>query len=210
MVEPEAAFFDLDDVMQLAEEFVANLVRRVLERRRDDLAVLERDVSRLEPAANTPYPRLTYAEAVAFFHAQGHPFEAGNDLGAPDETLLGKHFDRPVLVHRWPQQVKAFYMKRDPADPTKALCVDMLGPEGVGELIGGSQREDDLEALERRIDEHELPKEAFEWYLDLRRYGSVPHSGFGIGLERTVGWICGTQHVRETIPFPRMMNRLRP
>jgi asparaginyl-tRNA synthetase len=210
MVEPEAAFFDLDDVMHLAEEFVANLVRRVLERRRDDLAVLERDVSRLEPAANTPYPRLTYAEAVAFFHAQGHPFEAGNDLGAPDETLLGKHFDRPVLVHRWPQQVKAFYMKRDPVDAGLALGVDMIANDGYGEILGGAQREDDLELLRQRIEQHQLPEEAFRWYLDLRRFGSVPHGGFGLGLERTLAWITGVDHLRECIPFPRMLYKIYP
>jgi asparaginyl-tRNA synthetase len=210
MVEPEAAFYDLDDVMQLAEEFLAAIVRRVLEHRRDDLATLERDVGKLEPAAATPYPRLTYDEAVRLLHDAGHPFEWGGDFGAPDETVIGAKFDRPVLVHRWPAAIKAFYMKRDPADPRLALGVDVIASEGYGELIGGAQREDDLALLRQRIQEHALPEEAYAWYLDLRRFGSVPHGGFGLGLERTLAWICGVEHLRECIPFPRMLYRIYP
>jgi asparaginyl-tRNA synthetase len=182
----------------------------VLERRRTELAVLERDVSKLE-AIVPPFPRLSYDEAHAILeqHAPGqHTY--GDDLGAPDETILSNQFAKPVMIHRYPHEVKAFYMKRDPEDARKALCVDVLGPEGVGEIIGGSQREEDLEVLLGRIREHKLPEEAFQWYLDLRRYGSVPHGGFGLGLERTVGWICGLEHVREASPFPRMMYRIYP
>jgi asparaginyl-tRNA synthetase len=210
MIEPEAAFYDLDDVMRLAEDLVATVVGRVLENRREDLAVLERDVRKLEPAAQTPYPRITYDEAVQKLHAAGHAFEWGNDFGAPDETVIGAGYDRPVLVHRWPAAVKAFYMKRDPNDPRLALGVDMIASEGYGELVGGAQREDDRAVLEERIREHGLPMEAFQWYLDLRRYGSVPHGGFGLGLERTLAWICGVEHLRECIPFPRMLYKIYP
>jgi asparaginyl-tRNA synthetase len=211
MVEPEAAFYDLDDVMKLAEEFTAAIVSRVLERRREDLDILERDVSKLEPAANAPYPRITYDDAVKLLHENGHPdFPYGEDFGAPHETTIGGAFDRPVLVHRWPAEIKAFYMKRDPANPKLALGVDMIASEGYGELIGGSQREDDLELLNERIAEHQLPFESFAWYQDLRRYGSVPHGGFGLGLERTIAWICGVEHLRECIPYPRMLYRIYP
>jgi asparaginyl-tRNA synthetase len=197
--------------MALAEDLVSTIVRRVLERRREDLADLERDVSQLEPAATAPYPRLTYDEAVALLHANGHAdFQYGDDFGAPHETAIGAAFDRPVLVHRWPAAVKAFYMKRDPANPNLALGVDMIASEGYGELVGGAQREDDLAALEQRIAEHDLPRAAFEWFVDLRRYGSVPHGGFGMGLERTLAWICGVEHLRECIPFPRMLHRIYP
>ncbi|MBK8976746.1 MAG: asparagine--tRNA ligase [Planctomycetes bacterium] len=211
MVEPEAAFYDLDDVMVLAEEFVAHIVRHVLRENRSDLADLERDVTKLEPAAGTPYPRVTYDDAVRYLHEHGHAdFRYGDDFGAPHETVLGDAHDRPVLVHRWPAEVKAFYMKRDPANPKLALGVDMIASEGYGELIGGAQREDDFGELEKRLVEHELPREAFEWFLDLRRYGSVPHGGFGLGLERTLAWICGVDHLRECIPFPRMLYRIYP
>jgi len=209
MVEPEVAYATLDDIMQLAEDFVCFIVRRVLERSRAELKELERDPTKLEKIA-PPFPRMSYTEAVDFLRAKGRDFEWGGDLGATDETLLSAAHEKPVLIHRYPKQIKAFYMKPDPLDPRLALCVDMLAPEGVGEIIGGSQREDDLAALERRIEEEKLPKEAFEWYLDLRRFGSVPHGGFGLGLERTVAWICGREHVRECIPFPRMLYRIYP
>ena len=209
MVEPEVAFADLDDIMDLAEEFVTSIVQYVLEHRRAELDVLERDTTLLEKVA-TPFPRISYTEAVSILHEKGLEFEAGGDFGAPDETALSEHFESPVLVHRYPSEVKAFYMKRDPEDANYALCVDMLAPEGVGEIIGGGQREDDLKVLEAGIDKHELPREAFEWYMDLRRYGTVPHAGFGLGIERTVAWLCGTEHVRECIPFPRMLHRIYP
>ncbi len=211
MVEPEAAWHDLDDVMVLAEEFVAHIVSRVLANRKSELADLERDVTKLEPATRTPYPRMTYHEAVDYLHANGHAdFERGDDFGAPHETALSAPYDRPVMVHHWPAEIKAFYMKRDPADPSLALGVDMICSEGYGEIIGGAQREDDVAELEQRIAEHQLPAEAFEWFLDLRRYGSVPHGGFGLGLERTLAWICGVDHLRECIPFPRMLHRIYP
>jgi asparaginyl-tRNA synthetase len=210
MLEPEVAYADLDDIMQLAEDMLVQVVAHVLAKRKPELEALERDLTKLQ-AIQSPFPRLTYDEAAQILAE--HPestFKYGDDFGAADETILSTRFDRPVMVHRYPTEVKAFYMKRDPKDPTKALCVDVLGSEGVGELIGGSQREDDLEALLARIHEHKLPQEAFEWYLDLRRYGSVPHAGFGLGLERTVSWIAGIEHVRESIPFPRMLYRLYP
>ena len=210
MLEPEMAYATLDDVMQLAEDMLVFLAAEVLRRRRPELEALERDLSKLE-AIKAPFPRLSYDEAAKVLAA--HPestFKYGDDFGAPDETILSNAYDRPVMVHRYPAEVKAFYMKRDPADMTKALCVDVLGSEGVGELIGGSQREDDLEVLQARIADHRLPMEAFEWFLDLRRYGTVPHGGFGLGLERTVAWLAGVEHVREAIPFPRMLYRLYP
>lgn len=211
MIEPEAAFYDLDDVMTLAEEFVAAIVRSVLANRRQELDDLERDVSKLEPAAEAPFPRLTYDEAVKLLHENGHAdFPYGEDFGAPHETAIGAAFDRPVLVHRWPAEIKAFYMKRDPDNPKLALGVDLIASEGYGELIGGAQREDDLETLEARIKEHDLPAESFAWFTDLRRFGSVPHGGFGLGLERTLAWICGVDHLRECIPFPRMLHRIYP
>ena len=210
MLEPEVAFADLYDIMQLAEDMLCSVVKEVLERRRPELDLLERDISKLE-AIVPPFPRLTYDEAAKILAE--HPdadFTYGEDFGAPDETILSNALRPAVMVTHYPNEVKAFYMKRDSDDPTKTLCVDVLGSEGVGELIGGSQREEDLDVLEKRIAEHELPAKAFEWYLDLRRYGSVPHSGFGIGLERTVGWIAGIEHVRECIPFPRTMYRIEP
>jgi asparaginyl-tRNA synthetase len=210
MVEPEAAFHDLDDVMVLAEDFVSYLVRRVLERNRADLVLLERDIAKLEPAASTPYPRITYDEAAKILHDAGETFVHGDDFGAPHETVLGSRFDRPVFVHRWPAAIKAFYMKRDPANPDLVLGMDLIGSEGAGELIGGSQREDDLALLEERVRHEGLPMSAFQWYMDLRRFGSVPHAGFGLGLERTLAWICGVEHLRECIPFPRMLYKIYP
>jgi asparaginyl-tRNA synthetase len=209
MVEPEMAYAGLDDVMQLAEDLICHIVRQVLEHRRPELQVLERDIAKLE-RIQPPFPRISYDQAVELLKAKGLPFEWGNDLGAADETAISEAHDRPVMVHRYPQAVKAFYMKRDPADERLAMCVDVLAPEGVGEIIGGGQREDNLAYLEERIAAHGLPREAFEWYLDLRRYGTVPHGGFGLGLERTVAWMCGTEHVRECIPFPRMLYRIYP
>ena len=209
MVEPEMAFAGLDEDMELAEQFLTHIVGRVLERRAPELRVLERDLTKLE-CIRTPFPRITYAEAIERLQRKGFPVTFGDDFGADEETALSQEFDRPVMVHRYPLASKAFYMKPDPADPHLALCVDVLAPEGYGEIIGGGQREDDLAALEARIDAHALPREAFDWYLDLRRFGTVPHAGFGMGIERCVAWLCGIHHVRETIPFPRMLERLRP
>jgi len=208
MVEPEVAWLDLDGDMDLMEDFVVEVVGRVVEQRREELKVLERDVALLE-RIRKPFPRITYDEAAERLKGKAE-FKYGDDFGAPDEEALAEQFDRPIMIHRWPHEIKAFYMKRDPADPAKALGVDMIAPEGHGEIVGGGQREDSLEELEKRISEHGLPKQYFEWYLDLRRYGTVPHAGFGLGLERTVAWICGVKHVREAIPFPRMMHRLEP
>jgi asparaginyl-tRNA synthetase len=209
MVEPEVAYFNLDDDMDLAEDFVATIVARVVERRKTELDVLERDVSKLEQVKK-PFPRISYDEALEILHPKGMTVRWGDDLGGDEETVLSEQFDRPVMIHRYPRECKAFYMKADPENPKLALCVDMIAPEGHGEIIGGGQREDNLDVLEERIREHNLPREAFSWYLDLRKYGSVPHAGFGLGIERTVGWICGVHHVRETIPFPRLMGRLTP
>ncbi len=209
MVEPEVAFATLDDVLTLAEEFITSIVHSVLQNRRAELQVLERDASKLEQIA-PPFPRLTYDEAVKNLQAQGSEIQWGSDFGGGDETILSKQFDRPVMVHRYPAQVKAFYMEPDPARPELALCVDVLAPEGYGEIIGGGQRASSLELLNQRIQEQHLPPEAFDWYLDLRKYGTFPHAGFGMGIERAVAWICGLEHVRETIPFPRMLNRLKP
>jgi asparaginyl-tRNA synthetase len=209
MVEPEVAFNDLNDNMDLAEEFLEHIVQTVLKNRAAELKTLERDTSKLE-CVRRPFPRISYDEAVEILHKKGLPFEWGNDLGGTDETVVSGEFDRPVMVHRYPSEVKAFYMKRDPQNPKVALAVDVLAPEGYGEIIGGSQREDDYDVLIARIKEHNLPQEAFDWYLDLRRFGSVPHAGFGLGVERTVSWICGLEHLREAIPFPRMIYRLTP
>ncbi|HEX7086908.1 MAG TPA: asparagine--tRNA ligase [Vicinamibacterales bacterium] len=209
MVEPEMAYATLDDVMDLAEALVVSVVERVLERRARELKVLERDTSKLE-AVKAPFPRVSYDEAAKLLVDKGLPFEYGNDFGGTDETVLSEQFDRPVCVHRYPAAVKAFYMKPDPDQPDKALGVDVLAPEGYGEIIGGGERIADHDLLLRRIEEHQLPREAFEWYLDLRKYGSVPHGGFGMGIERVVAWICGLEHVRETIPYPRMLYRLYP
>jgi asparaginyl-tRNA synthetase len=215
MVEPEVAYAELDDLMDLAEGLISFVVKRCLERRRPDLLAIGRDISKLEKI-EAPFPRISYDDAVKNLqegHAKGAlevEFEWGGDLGSPDETYLSAQFDKPVMVHRYPAKVKAFYMEPDPQRPELALCVDVLAPEGYGEIIGGSQRMASHELLVQRIREHGLPEEAFKWYLDLRKYGSVPHSGFGMGVERAVAWICGLEHVRETIPFPRMLNRLYP
>jgi asparaginyl-tRNA synthetase len=209
MVEPEMAFADLDADMDLAEAFLTHVVARVLERRRPELTLLERDVEALS-RVRPPFPRITYGEAIERLRAKGHAIAWGDDFGAEDETALSADFDRPVMVHRYPLAAKAFYMKADPADPRLALCVDVLAPEGYGEIIGGGQREDDLAVLEAGVAAHGLPRETFTWYLDLRRFGSVPHAGFGMGIERCVTWLCGIRHVRETIPFPRLLERLRP
>lgn len=209
MVEPEIAYAELGDIMELAEEFVTYLVQRVLENRGAELERLERDpepLRKVEP----PFPRITYDQALEILREQGMGVEWGNDFGGADETVLSQQFERPVIVHRYPAECKAFYMKNDPEREEVVLCMDVLAPEGYGEIIGGGQREDDLERLEQKIREHNLPPESFGWYLDLRRYGSVPHAGLGLGLERTVAWICGLDHVRETIPFPRMLYRLYP
>jgi asparaginyl-tRNA synthetase len=215
MVEPEVAYMDLDGLMELAEIFIAHIVQSVLKNRAPELQVIGRDTAKLE-TVKAPFVRLRYDEAVEMLnqaHKDGKleaPFEYGNDFGSPDETWLSSQYDRPVMVHRYPANVKAFYMEPDPKDQRYALCVDVLAPEGYGEIIGGSQRVSSYELLSSRIDEHKLPREAFEWYLDLRRYGSVPHSGFGMGIERVVAWVCALDHVRETIPFPRMLNRMYP
>ncbi len=209
MVEPEVAFNDLKDNMELAEDFIEYIVQTVLKTRAEELKTIGRDTSKLEKV-KAPFPRIHYNEAVKILEEAGLKFEYGNDFGAPDETVISEKFDRPVIVHHYPSAIKAFYMKRDPAEPDKALAMDILAPEGYGEIIGGSQREDNYDALVSRIKEHNLPMEAFDWYLDLRKYGSVPHAGFGLGVERTVAWICGLQHVRETIPFARMIHRLKP
>jgi asparaginyl-tRNA synthetase len=215
MVEPEVAYAELDDIMKLAEDFISHIVKRVLENRRKDLETIGRDISKLENI-QAPFPRITYDEAVAMLQ-EGHKkgelennFEWGGDLGSPDETYISSKFDRPVMIHRYPVEVKAFYMEPDPQNPKVALCVDVLAPEGYGEVIGGSQRMGSYEKLLARIHEHNLPEEAFRWYLDLRKFGGVPHAGFGMGLERAVAWICGLEHVRETIPFPRMLHKMYP
>jgi len=215
MVEPEVAYAQLDDIMELAEGLLSFLVQRCLEKRRADLQTIGRDISKLEKIS-PPFPRISYDDAVKMLqeaHTKGaleNKFEWGGDLGSPDETYLSAQFEKPVMVHRYPASVKAFYMEPDPQRPELALCVDVLAPEGYGEIIGGSQRMASYDLLIKRIHEHGLPEEAFKWYLDLRKYGAVPHAGFGMGIERAVAWICGLEHVRETIPFPRMLHRLYP
>ena len=209
MVEPEMAYVDLDENMTWAEQLVCFIIQRVLETCANELMLLERDTTKLESIV-PPFPRITYDEAVSLLKDNGVEFTYGSDFGAPDETILSEQFDKPILIHRWPANIKAFYMKRDSDNPDLALGVDMIAPEGYGEIIGGGQREDDLDILIDTIRHHDLPLEPFKWYLDLRKFGSVPHSGFGLGLERTVAWICGTKHIRETIPFPRTMSRLEP
>ncbi len=215
MIEPEVAFIGLDELMELAENFISHIVARVLEAHRADLKVIGRDVTKLENI-KAPFPKISYDDAAAMlaeaFKAGKieNEFKYGSDFGSPDETYISSQFDRPVMVHRYPAAFKAFYMQPDPADATKALCVDVLAPEGYGEIIGGSQRIDSYDLLKSRIEEHHLPLDAFQWYLDLRRYGSVPHAGFGMGIERAVAWICGLDHVRETIPFARTLNRIYP
>ncbi len=215
MIEPEVAWLELDGLMDLAEAFITHIVSRVLELHQADLKVLGRDTAKLE-AVKAPFPRISYDEAHAMLdeaYKAGrleNPHQYGDDFGSPDETYISSQFDKPVMVHRYPAAFKAFYMQPDPADPTKALCVDVLAPEGYGEIIGGSQRIDSYDLLKSRIEEHHLPLEAFAWYLDLRKYGSVPHAGFGMGIERVVGWLCNLDHVRETIPFARTLNRIYP
>ncbi len=209
MVEPEVAWATLDDVIELAEGLVVEIVSRVLDRRRRELTVLERDTARLE-SVKRPFPRITYDEAVTILRDKGQPFEENNDLGGTDETILSNEFDRPVAVTHYPAQVKAFYMQPEPGRPDRVRCVDVLAPEGYGEIIGGSERIWDAELLSQRIKEHKLPPESLDWYLDLRRFGSVPHGGFGMGIERTVAWICGLEHIREAIPYPRMLYRIYP
>jgi asparaginyl-tRNA synthetase len=210
MVEPEVAFMDLEGDMRLAESFLEYVVGRVLEDRKEELKSCERDMTALE-RVKAPFPRITYLEAIEILQQNGHPeAKVGDDFGGDEETVISGKFDRPVIVHRYPMDLKAFYFAKDPKDPKVALNMDVLAPEGYGEIIGGGQREDSLEKLELAIEHHKLPRPAFEWYLDLRRYGSFPHAGFGLGIERTVSWLCGLSHVRETIPFPRMLNRLAP
>ncbi len=215
MVEPEVAFLELDGLLELAENYLSHIVARVLESHRGDLKVIGRDVTKLE-TMQAPFPRISYDEAHAMLadaFAKGlieNEHKDGDDFGSPDETYISSQFDRPVMIHRYPSAIKAFYMQPDPVNPARALCVDVLAPEGYGEIIGGSQRVDSYDLLKSRIEEHGLPLAAFEWYLDLRRYGSVPHSGFGMGIERVVAWICGLDHVRETIPFARTLNRIYP
>ena len=209
MIEPEVAFADSSDNMDLQEDFVCSIVARALERCGPELEVLERDLTRLE-TVKPPFPRISYTEAVERLNDEGRAFDWGRDLGAVEETTISSWFDRPVFVYNYPKGAKAFYMKENPDDPRTVLCNDLLAPEGAGEIIGGSQREDDLDRLLARIREEELPEEAYDWYLDLRRYGTFPHSGFGLGLERTVGWITGRPHIRELVPFPRLINRLSP
>ena len=209
MVEPEVAYATLDDIMDLAEQMLCFIVGRVLDKRSAELKALERDVSKLEKIT-PPFPRMTYDDAVALLQKSGSEIQWGGDFGGGDETILSKQFEKPMMVHRYPTAVKAFYMEPDAQRPDVALCVDVLAPEGYGEIIGGGQRMSSYDLLAERLQEHDLPREAFEWYLDLRKYGSVPHAGFGMGIERAVTWICGLEHVRETIPFPRMLYRLKP
>jgi asparaginyl-tRNA synthetase len=209
MIEPEIAFADLETVMKLAEGLVVAIVKEVLETRGQELHELGRDITRLEQI-QPPFPVVTYDEAVQIVNDAGESMPWGEDFGGAHETIVSNHFEKPVIIHRYPAEVKAFYMKNDPDRPEVALCVDMLAPEGYGEIIGGGQREDDSTVLKEKVEEAELPAKDFAWYMDLRRYGSVPHAGFGLGIERTVGWICGLEHVRESIPFPRLMDRLYP
>ena len=209
MIEPEVAFAHLEDIMVLAEGLITFLVGRVVERRSAELAALKRDPDKLK-AITAPFPRITYDEAIRILKERGSKIEWGSDLGATDETLLSEAYDKPVMVHRYPAGMKAFYMQPDAEQPDRALCVDVLAPEGYGEIVGGSERISDLALLERRLEEQRLSPETFRWYLDLRRYGTCPHSGFGMGIERVVAWICGLDHVRESIPFPRMLYTLYP
>ncbi|MDD3419030.1 MAG: asparagine--tRNA ligase [Candidatus Gastranaerophilales bacterium] len=209
MVEPEMAFCNIEQDMDMAEEFVEYIVQQVVDHCKDELETLERDVSKLENVKR-PFPRISYDEAIEILHKKGNDTPWGEDFGGDEETLISQEFDRPVMIHRYPMECKAFYMKQDEQNPKVAKCVDMIAPEGYGEIIGGGQREDNLDILLAKIKEHGLPEEAFDWYLDLRKYGSVEHAGFGLGIERTVAWVCGLHHVRETIPFARLMDRIRP
>jgi len=209
MLEPEAAYAGLDDVMHLGEGLVSAIVQSVVKNKSRELETLKRDVKKLENV-KAPFPRISYEEAIAVLNKHGNPAKFGDDLGGDEETIVSNEFDRPVMVHRYPSAIKAFYMQPDPTRPDLALAFDMLAPEGYGEIIGGSQRIHDYDLLVKRLRDNNLPEESFQWYLDLRRYGSVPHAGFGLGLERTVAWICGTEHIREVIPFPRMLYRVYP
>ncbi len=209
MLEPEVAYLDLDGVMELAEDMTVYFTERILEKRKTELQILERDIRKLEKIQK-PFPRITYSEAVSIIQKEFKDFRHGDDFGAPHETAVSESFDKPVFIHHYPAAVKAFYMKRDSEDDSLSLSVDMIGPEGIGELIGGGQREDDYDTLMKRIKERKLPEEAYKWYLDLRKYGTCPHSGFGLGIERAIAWVCGIKHVRETIPFPRMLERVYP
>ncbi len=209
MIEPEAAFFDLEMIMELAEYFVAYIIKKVVDLNKPELKILERDISKLEKISS-PFPRISYDEAITILKDNNSLIKFGEDFGAEEETILSKYFEKPVLIHRYPAECKAFYMKNDPVRPEVALCCDMLAPEGYGEIIGGGQREDDYYTLKSKINSFGLNEESFKWYLDLRKYGSVPHGGFGLGIERTVTWVCGLKHVRETIPFPRLMDRIKP
>lgn len=209
MIEPEMAFVDLDESLRIQEQFVSHVVQSVLANCRKELEALERDISKLEKIT-APFPRITYDDAIKFLQERGHDVPWGEDFGAPHETAIAESYEKPVFITHYPTSIKAFYMKPDPNRPEVVLCADLIAPEGYGEIIGGSQRIDDPELLEARFAEHELSKEAYQWYMDLRKYGTVPHSGFGLGLERTVAWICGLDHVRETIPFPRLLYRLYP
>jgi asparaginyl-tRNA synthetase len=209
MLEPEAAFADLYDMMDLGEGLVSAVVQSVIKNKSRELEILKRDIKRLENI-KAPFPRITYEEAIAVLQKLGNPAKFGDDFGGDEETLISRDFDRPVMIHHYPAAIKAFYMQPDPERPDLAMSFDMIAPEGYGEIIGGSQRVHDYDLLVKRLKEHNLPEEPFQWYLDLRRYGSVPHAGFGLGLERTVAWICGTEHIREVIPFPRMIYRVYP
>lgn len=209
MLEPEVAYIELDEIMDLAVDMTVYFVERILEKRKKELKILERDISKLEKIKK-PFPRITYKQAVEIIRKKDNQLKYGDDFGAPHETILSESFDNPILVHHYPAEIKAFYMKRDPNDESLSLSVDMIGPEGSGELIGGGQREDDYKTLLKRLKENNLPEKSYEWYLDLRKFGTCPHGGFGLGLERTIGWICGVKHVRETIPFPRMLDRVYP
>ena len=209
MVEPEVAFLEFDGLQELAEEFIEYIVGRVLERCPEALKQLERDVTKLENVKR-PFPRISYRDAIELLKSKGMPANFGDDIGGDEETVIANSFDRPVLITRYPVGIKAFYMKPDPNDPEVALAMDMIAPEGYGEIIGGSQRIDDHDLLVQRIQEHKLPMEAFQWYLDVRKYGTFPHSGFGMGIERCVAWVTGVPHLRETIPYPRMINRIYP
>ena len=209
MLEPEAAYVEFDEIQALGEGLVSAIVQGVLRNKSRELETLKRDTKPLENVS-PPFPRISYEDAIAVLNKQGNPAKFGDDFGGDEETIISKNFDRPVIIHRYPSAIKAFYMQPDPQRPELALAFDMIAPEGYGEIIGGSQRIHDYDLLLKRVREYKLPEEAFQWYLDLRRYGSVPHSGFGLGLERTVAWICGTEHIREVIPFPRMIYRVYP
>lgn len=209
MVEPEAAFFDLEKTMELAQNFVAFIIKNIVDINKNELEILERDISKLE-AVSIPFPTISYDDALSLLKENKSDIEWGNDFGAEHETIISQNFNRPVMIHRYPSKCKAFYMKNDLEHSETALCFDMIAPEGYGEIIGGGQREDDYDTLKRKIIDSNLSLENFGWYLDLRKYGSVPHAGFGMGIERLVTWVCGIKHVRETIPFPRLMDRIKP